>query len=151
MVKKKQQLQRIFIGISILVFALSGCQKGSEFEQSPLVGEWNINGISIGIYHGMEHDLELIQEMPVEEGGIIFKSNQKASFIGEDNPKWMPKRFDWDIDEDTLIMEVFGYEIKSLFNITKIDSVDYLDIMFGTDSLGIIMELDTVMQLNLHK
>lgn len=146
-----KHLQSIFIFAFISVLAFSGCKKGSEFDNHPLVGEWSLNGISIGIYHGMDQDLEVIQELPVDEGGMEFNSKKEASFVGEDLPKWMPKKFDWDTRDDTLIMEFYGYEIKSLFNIRSENSQDYLDILFGTDSVGIIMAMDTVMQLSLQK
>ncbi len=93
----------------------------------------------------------MIEELPADEGGMEFNSKKEASFIGEDLPKWMPKKFDWDTREDTLIMGVYGYEIKSLFTISSDNSLDYLDILFNTDSLGIIMEMDTVIQLSMYK
>ena len=137
----------------LLIFLFStACNKEKLIGDNPIIGDWQIENIAVGLYDQSDNDLEILEELPVEEvGGMQFKSNYRGSFTGESMPNWMPEKFNWNTRADTLIMEIYGYEIKPLFKLQNLNDNDYLDLLFSTDSLSQIVDQDTVLQLRMQR
>lgn len=137
--------------ISLLViFSLSGCEKESDIENDLIVGEWDITGILVGIFQEPDSEVDILETLCEENGSMRFDKDHDGVFKSDCMPSMrIPTKFDWELNDDTLLMTFFGYEIKPLFQLIETEPNDQLNLFFSTDSLGVLNDQDTVLQIRM--